>query len=80
MDKEHTRLKRILAAEIDQVLNEALLTTDVRDIVEVLAHAAVEILARADKPEMASTHFLDCLDEAFESMSGWPSADNGWSG
>ena len=70
MDKESTRRKRILAAEIDQVLNEALLTTDVGDVVEVLAHAAVEILARAEKPDIASTHFLDCLDEEFKSLSG----------
>ena len=66
--------KRILAAEIDQVLNEALLTTDVGDVVEVLAHVAVEILTRADKPEVASTYFLDCLDEAFKSMSGQPAS------
>ena len=72
MDKERIRRKRILAAEIDQVVDEALLTSDVHDIVEVLAYVAVEILARADKPEMASTYFLDCLDEAFKSMSGPP--------
>jgi hypothetical protein len=81
MENERTRCKRILAAEIDQLLNEALLTTDVHDVVEVLAQAAVEILARADKPDVASTHFLDCLDEAFKSMSlASPPADNGRSG
>jgi hypothetical protein len=73
-DNERFRRKRILAAEIDQVLNEALLTTDVHDVVEVLAHAAVEILTRADKPDVASAYFLDCLDEAFKSMSGQPAS------
>lgn len=72
MNNERARCKRILAAEIDQVLDEALLTTDVRDVVEVLAHAIVELLARADKPDVASTHFLDCLDEAFKSLLALP--------
>ena len=68
MDDQRARRKRIFAAEIDQVVNEALLTTDAPDVMEVLAHTVVEILARADKPHVASTHFLDCLDEAFKSL------------
>jgi hypothetical protein len=68
MSNERAGRRRILAAEIDEVLNRAVLTTDGRDIVEVLANAVVEILARADKPEIASAHFIDCLDEAFKSL------------
>jgi hypothetical protein len=68
LSNERAVRRRIFAAEIDKLLNRAVLTTDGRDIVEVLADAVVEILARADKPEIASAHFLDCLDEAFKGL------------
>jgi len=74
MSNERAGRRRIFAAEIDEVLNRAVLTTDGRDIVEVLANAVVEILARADKPEIASVHFLDCLDEAFKGLPAPPAS------
>jgi hypothetical protein len=74
MDDERARRRRIFAAEIDHVLNASHSTTDARDMVEVLAYAVVEILARADKPDIVSTHFLDCLDEAFETLPALPAS------
>ena len=70
MNEERASQRMIFADEIDRVINRALLTTDARDVVEVLAHAVVEILARADRPDVASMHFLDCLDEAFTEAKG----------
>jgi len=41
----------------------------------VLAHAVVEFLARADQPDIASTHFIDCLDEEFKSLPVPPASE-----
>jgi len=73
-DNERAMRRRIFTAEIDRLLDRAILT-DACDIAEVLAHAVVEFLARADQPDIASTHFIDCLDEEFKSLPVPPASE-----